>query len=354
MLFAVETVGCDDRPPLGARWRGAAAPPLLRWRCPRRAAARGRRRPAIGHVEPDRRRRPGRSVSACPRASTSTSTASRVTVDGKDARRHGRAAGSTPASVKRTTVLAIDTSNSHGRASRIAAAKAAADDLPRRRPRRRLGRHRRPSPATVDDAAGAHPRPRRPPDADRRAHAGHGRPACTTASLAAADDWPAPTGQRTLLVLSDGADTSTTTELADGHRRDRATASCSSTSSRSTRPPSARPPLAGIADAGGGQVISADPTALERGLHRRGRRPGPPAAGHRRRARRRHRHEGDRRRSAVRTATDTLTDSARSSPSAAEGAERARPPTARRRPSAGRRLSRTGRCRRRRRCSASA
>ena len=96
-------------------------------------------------------------------------------------------------------------------------------------------------------------------------------------------------GQRSVLVLSDGADTSDTaldevtkavTDCRGPARRGRARAEGR-----------AKAALEELADAGEGRVIDADPEALRAGLHRGGRRAGPTGAGHRGAAR-----VGDRRR----------------------------------------------------------
>ena len=156
----------------GAHRRGASSC----WcRCPTGARGRPRRR------QRDRRRRRG----------------------GRD----GRPRPSSTTAVERTTVLAIDTSNSM-RGERFDAAKDAALTFLDTRPRRRLGRHRHLRRATSTGPRADH----RPGRRARPSSAGSSSartPACTTGS-SLPSTWPATEGQRSLLVLSDGRDTSDT------------------------------------------------------------------------------------------------------------------------------------------------
>ena len=116
------------------------------------------------------------------------------------------ASAGTDATVQRTAVLAIDTSNSM-RGARFEAAKEAALDLPRHRPRRR-----RVGIVSFDGevTTALEPTPDRDgaPRRHRRARAQQGT--LLYDGILAAVDLAGDEGQRSLLVLSDGADTSKT------------------------------------------------------------------------------------------------------------------------------------------------
>ena len=194
-------------------------------------ARRWRRPPWPSPAPPAPRRRSTRPASPTSSAPTTglqilVSVPPDATVDTDDVVGHHRrdrrpTATAVPAdattSVRRTAVLVIDTSNSMP-AQRIAAAQSRRVHLPRHGPGRRLRRHRhlrqrrdrrtsprpwtatRPAPWSTDSSS-----PSRPGSTT----------ACSRASTMAGSD-----GQRQLLVLSDGADTSDTAlgGTADGDR----------------------------------------------------------------------------------------------------------------------------------------
>ena len=110
-------------------------------------------------------------------------------------------------------------------------------------------------------------------------------------------------GQRSVLVLSDGADTSETPldDVTDGDHRRRGAGRRrrAGPGRRGARARSRR-----MADAGDGRGHQRRPGGPPAGVRRRGRRPGPPGPRHRRGARGRHRRRGQRRRSPSRPATE--------------------------------------------------
>ena len=179
--------------------------------------------------------------------------------------------------MRRTAVLVIDTSQSmQGEPVRGGQGGRARVHLGRAR--QRLGRHRRRSPARSP-----RPSPRRPTATRRRAVLDGLTLTKQTRlydGVVQAVDMAGTEGQRSLLVLSDGADTSQTPDRRRPPRRSR-TPGCSPTWSPSTRTAAAprRPRAAGHRRPGPGHLVR--PGRPAGGLRGRGRRPGPPGAGHR-------------------------------------------------------------------------
>jgi tight adherence protein B len=179
-----------------------------------------------------------------------------VTIDGKDAEATASTADSS-SKIRRTTVLAIDTSASM-KGERIAAAQAAAETF---------------LDSVPDDVYvgittfAGEVTAALPPTLDREAARSViegltlSRQTRLYDGVIAAADMAGTEGQRTLLVLSDGADTSNTklsaatTAISDGELLVDVVAI----------DPTAKSlvPLQSMADAGSGQVISADPAALQ-------------------------------------------------------------------------------------------
>ena len=219
-----------------------------------------------------------RSWCRCPADADVDLDGVKVTVDGKDADGHGGPRGdATPTSAAPPSWPS--TPASRWRASRFEAAKDAAQEFIDLGPRRRRTSASSPSPARS---------PRRStPTTDRDC----GPRRCSTGStltkktrlydgVIQAVDVAGTEGQRSLLVLSDGADTSET-PIDDRHHGDQGRRACSSTWSRSTQAGDGPrgPAAARRGRPGPGHLHR--PGGPAGGVRRRGRRAGPPGAGHR-------------------------------------------------------------------------
>ena len=164
------------------------------------------------------------------------------------------------------------------------------DDVPRHRSRRRRGRHRHLR-RLGDHGPRAHHGPRRGPDVIDGLELSKGT--LLYDGVLAAVELAGSDGQRSILVLSDGADTGDTA-LADVTAEIEETATLVDVVSLDQKnKPKAVAALTSLATAGQGRVIESTGAALDRRLRRRGRGAGAPDPGDRSTARRLRRRGGD-------------------------------------------------------------